>query len=104
MSHLFGQFSGAHHRLLCHPLCPNSSFSDLFKTVLAELFVVIFLVSLELLVHPISFRDILLDNVLPCSLDVLGLLLVLGLFRGVFDLLSLIQDFLHVRIIDLSLL
>lgn len=90
MSHFFGQFSGAHHRLLRHPLCPNSSFPDLFEAVLAEFLIVIFLVSLKLLVHPVSFRDVFFNDILPCSLNILGLLLVLGLFGGILDFLSLI--------------
>ena len=104
MSHLFSELPGSHYRLLGHPLRPYSSFSDLFEAILGEFLIIILLIGFELLVHPVSLRNVFLYDILPSAFDILGLLLVLSFFRSIFDLVSLVQNLPHVLIIDLLLL
>lgn len=62
------------------------------ETILSLFFDVILLISLEFEILPISFWNVLLNNVEPCSFDVDLLLFFLGSFSSLLDPIPLVLD------------
>ena len=80
--HIFGQTASTHHTFFCKSLrtyCPLTYF---FKTILTQFAIIIVLISFSFLIHSVSFRDIFLNDVLPCTFEVCLFLLKFRITRS----------------------
>ena len=97
--HFTSKFSSSHYRLSCKSLGSNSLFPYFFKTVLWQFFVITFLISFKLLVHPKSFRYVFFNNIHPCTFNILCFLLIFSFFWSILNFVSLLNNIFHIAII-----